>query len=196
MGNTGNGSLFNIGYHCSQRQCDDGRGRKNAFTFIDHNYVRSIYTFDDLDKNSNRFANVLTALGFGEKDIVVSFLPKCPEVFFSFLGILKVQSIAGSLFSNFGEQALIDRLADSGAKAVITKKSLYKKVARIREKLPALKYIIITDIAEHLDDSVLSYQKLITNSSDTFNIPDTAPDCPSVLHYTSGSTGKPKGVLH
>ncbi|NTW34503.1 MAG: AMP-binding protein, partial [Bacteroidetes bacterium] len=187
---------YNIGYICTAQQCAEGRGNKVAMRWINSNLEKKDYTFNDLDKESNRFANVLKNMGFQKGDIFFTFLPKAPEQFFAFLGTLKIQAIAGTLFSNFGEESLLDRLGDSKAKGIITKKSLYKKVLRVREKLPELKTIIVTDIDEHISNDVLSYSKLMKDASDKFDVPITTAETPSALHYTSGSTGKPKGVLH
>ena len=187
---------YNIGYICTTQQCKAGRKDKVAMRWIDHNRVKKDITFSEMDEQTNRFSNVLNNLGFNKGDIFFTFLPKAPEQFVAFLGTLKLQVIAGTLFSNFGEESLLDRLADSKAKGIITKKSLYKKIMRIRNKLPLLKTIILTDIEEHISDDVLSYSLLMKNASSLFNVKITLPDTSSVLHYTSGSTGKPKGVLH
>ena len=156
----------------------------------------SDYTFAGLDCQSNRFANVLAGLGFSRGDVFFTFLPKCPEQFFSFLGTLKQEIICGTLFSNFGDDALLDRLGDSKTKGLVTKKSFLKKVGRIRDQLPHLKYILVTDIDSHQSADILSYPALMAEASPDFEAKLTSPDILSVLHYTSGSTGKPKGVLH
>lgn len=191
-----NNNQYNIGHICTRLQCDLGLGDKIAFRWISARHEKTNYTFDHLDRESSSFANALQSLGFYPGDILFTFLPKTPEQFFSFLGALKLQVICGTLFSNFGDEAILDRLGDAGAKGVVTKKSLLKKITRVRQKLPALKYIIVTDIEEHESPDILSYSQLTGQSSDDFVTPLTAPNTPSVLHYTSGSTGKPKGVLH
>jgi len=196
----GNGLIlndqYNIGHICTRQQVEAGRGEKVAMRFITPAMERVDYTFRDLDLGSSRFANVLAGLGFAPADIFFTFLPKMPEQFFAFLGALKAQVIAGTLFSNFGEEALLDRLGDSRAKGIITKKHFLKKLNRIWEGLPELKYIILVDIDDDLAPNVLSYRKLMEAASDRFTAPLTGPETPSVLHYTSGSTGKPKGALH
>lgn len=157
---------------------------------------RHDFSFADLERESNRVANVLQNLGFTPGDVFFTFLPKMPEQFFAFFGSLKLQLITGTLFSNFGEDALLDRLRDSSAKGIITKKSSVKKIRRIREQLPELRWVIVVDTEDDLDCEMLSYHRLMAGASDEFAAPVTGPDVPSVLHYTSGSTGKPKGVLH
>lgn len=187
---------YNIGHICTGQQCDNGLGDKVAFRWLPAHGESLDFTFADLDRQSNQFANTLAGLGFAHSDILFTFLPKCPEQFFSFLGSLKRQVICGTLFSNFGDEALLDRLGDSKAKGLVTKKSFLKKIGRIRDQLPHLKYILVTDIDSHQSADILSYSELMTNASTDFITPLTAKDTPSVLHYTSGSTGKPKGVLH
>jgi len=189
-------SHHNIGYTCTTLQCQRGLATKTAMRWIDAHGARTDYTFSDLDLQSNRFANALTGLGIGKGEVFFTFLPKMPEQFFAFLGTLKTQAVCGTLFSNFGEDALLDRLGDSKAAGIITRKSLMKKVMRIREQLPDLRFIILVDGDDDLDKGIISYRRIMAESADVFEVQPTSPDTPSVLHYTSGSTGKPKGVLH
>jgi len=187
---------YNIGHICTRVQCERGFQDRLAFRFISAQQQRTDYSFGELDRESNRFANLLVGLGVEKGDVVFTYLPKAPEQFFSFLGTLKLQAVCGTLFSNFGEEALLDRLGDARAKVVVTRKSLLKKVMRILDRLPALRHILVVDIEAHQSDQVSSYPALMAQASDDFTAGPTAPDTPSVLHYTSGSTGKPKGVLH
>ncbi len=186
----------NIGHICTRQQCERGLGNKRAFRWIAANQDRIDYSFNDLDRETSKFSNALLSLDFTSGDILFTFLPKLPEQFFCFLGALKLQVICGALFSNFGDEAIIDRLGDAKAKGVVTKKSLLKKITRVRDQLPFLKYIIVVDIDKHLSPDVLSYPALMRQASSQFFALTTPPTTPSVLHYTSGSTGKPKGVLH
>jgi acetyl-CoA synthetase len=187
---------YNIGHICTRQQCESGFGNKVAFRWISPQQERTDYTFNDLDRESNRFATAMQSLGFVAGDILFTFLPKAPEQFFSFLGALKLELICGTLFSNFGDDALLDRLGDAKAKGIVTRRSLLKKILRVRSQLPALRYIIVTDIDTHQTADILSYAELVSHASSEFIAPVTPPDTPSVVHYTSGSTGKPKGVLH
>lgn len=154
------------------------------------------YTFGDLEGQSSRFANVLRGIGISSGDVFFIFLPRMPEVFFAFLGALKATVITGTLFSNFGEEALLDRLGDAGGKVILTRRSRLREVLRIRDRVPSLKYIILVDAEEHRAADILSYARLMEAASDRYDTPTTGLDTPSVLHYTSGSTGKPKGALH
>lgn len=187
---------YNIAWYCTTRHCLEGRSEKTAFRWIDAAGQWDDYSFGRLEEESNRMAEVLLSLGCQKGDIVFTFLPKMPQQFFAFLGTLKIQAVAGSLFSNFGEEALVDRMDDAGTSILITKKSLLKKVKRARPSLPKLKCILVVDLPEDEADDVLSLPCRLAATSGKYEVPLTSPDSPSVLHYTSGSTGKPKGVQH
>jgi acetyl-CoA synthetase len=187
---------MNIAYLCSTFHCENGNGQRLAMRWVDADFSHVDYSYADLNAESNQFANVFQALGIQPGERVGLYLPKLPQVFFALLGILKIQAVACPLFSNFGEDALLDRLGDSGTSVLITRRSLLRKVAPIRDRLPDLKYILVLDIEEDQPDGIKSLPALLRNASTEFNVPITSADCPSLLHYTSGSTGKPKGVLH
>ena len=187
---------YNIGHICTRQQVENGLADKIAMRWISPTLQRSDYTYLDLDEASNRAANLLLALDARPGERIFIFLPKSPELYFAFLGILKIQAVAGTLFANFGEEALLDRLGDAGARFLITKKSFLRKIKNIWPGLPALEKVLVVDLAEDESDRILSYPRLFERASTQYDTPLTPPETPSVLHYTSGSTGKPKGVLH
>ncbi|MBN2046809.1 MAG: AMP-binding protein [Anaerolineaceae bacterium] len=186
----------NIAYICTKMQCEMGRADKTALRWIDADLSRKDYTFADLELESNKAANALESIGLDQGKRVFIYLPALPEVYFSFLGILKTQAVAGLLFSNFGKSAVFDRLSDARADALITKASLLRRLTDILPEMPHLKKILVVDIDEDENEQILSYPKLVAAQLDQYTVQPTAPDAPSVLHYTSGSTGKPKGVQH
>ncbi len=190
------GQQYNIGHICTRQQCDLGRAEKVAMRWISPALERKDYTYLDLEQASNRVANLLRGLEVGAGERVFVFLPKMPEVYFTFLGILKARAVAGVLFANFGEDALLDRLGDSGARVLLTKKSFLRKIRAIWPSLPALEKVLVVDLAEDESERVLSFPRLFEAAGEIYETPLTAADTPSVLHYTSGSTGKPKGVQH
>ena len=79
-------SQFNIGWLCTGRQCTAGLGEKLAMRWVSPRFERQDFSFADLDRLSNRFANVLASLGVGKGEVIFTFLPKAPEQFTAFLG--------------------------------------------------------------------------------------------------------------
>src|SRR5213079_2026730 len=97
---------------------------------------------DDLKRLSNRCANALAALGIGRGDRVGVLLPQRPETAIAHLAIYKLGAVAVPLFVQFGPDALEHRLADSGAKALITDGENLGKIPR---DLPELATILVVD---------------------------------------------------
>lgn len=181
------GSL-NAAYNAVDRHAQTWRRNKVALYWCDEEGNEKKYTFEELSLLSNKVGNVLKDFGIERGDRVFLFLPRVPELYFSFLGILKIGAIAGTLFSAFQEQALADRLENSGAKVLLTTRELKPRVDAIRKKLPELKHILVVDEP--------SFTKSIQNASDELRIAQTDPDDYAFMLYTSGTTGKPKGVVH
>jgi acetyl-CoA synthetase len=97
------------------------------------------------------------------------------------------------LFTLFGEDALQFRLANSGAKAVVTDEGGFEKLLKIRDQLPELKTVYVTGGAAR---GATSFWSSIENASDRFETVDSLADDPAIIIYTSGTTGNPKGALH
>lgn len=188
-------SPLNIGHYCTEFQVDRGLGSKVAVRFLDPQLQTTELTYKELDTKSNQVANLLRTNKFNIGDTAFIYLPKCLEFYEIFLGILKSGLIAGTLFSNFGSEALFDRLYDSKARIVFTKKKMAAKLMRLIDQLPDLKMIVLLDGDDNLEGCQVDYQSLIQKMSVDFS-PQTFAHDPAILQYTSGSTGKPKGVLH
>ncbi|MFD1172902.1 acetate--CoA ligase [Oceanobacillus picturae] len=151
-------------------------------------------TFQDLRNQSNRFANVLKKHDVNKGDRVFLFMPRSPEFYAAFFGILKVGAIAGPLFEAFMEQAVRDRLQDSEARVLITTPDLLERVPQ--DDLPSLEKIVLVGNGIEGSSVFVDYEAEMKQASDKFSIEWVDLEDGMLLHYTSGSTGKPKGVYH
>jgi len=192
------GDVLNIGWYCSDRICEQGKAGKVALYHEGFSGEERKYTFNDVRLASNTIGTYLRNLGIKEEDRVCLFMDKIPELYLSFLGVLKIGAIVQPLFSAFGDESLYVRLENAGTKAIITQRKHVGKVRKIKDKLPGLEHIIIVDHneAKALQDKETAFRLTEEEAVENMEIYPTKADSPSVLHYTSGTTGQPKGVRH
>lgn len=193
----GNNSIYNIGYYCSDRICEKGLGNRRALIWQGFTGEVRTFTYNDIRIYSNCFATFLKEVGVRAQERVCIFMDRIPELYISFLGILKMGCIAQPLFSAFGEEALLTRLDDAKTRAILTTKKHIHKIRRLRAQLPELTKVIVVDAGDKpLENDEIAFDMDNVPNVDHFDIFKANRDVPSVLHYTSGTTGKPKGALH
>jgi len=157
----------NMAYEAIDRHAHSEKKDKVALVYSDSTREES-YTYAELSRLSNRFANVLHDLGVNKGDRVFIFMPRTPELYVSLLGILKNGAIVGPLFEAFMEAAIRDRLADSEAVAIVTTPSLLPRIP-VKE-LPHLKHVIVVGANGEVSDGQVSYEKQMEQASDEFDM--------------------------
>jgi len=192
------GQPINIGWYCSDRVCQQGKGDKIALIWEGFSGEKKIYTYDDLRRYSNTFARFLTDSGIKAGDRVCLFMDRVPELYIGFVGILKTGAVAQPLFSAFGEDSLFVRLENAQTSAIFTQRKHVAKVRKIRDRLPSLQHIFIVDHDGRapLQEREEAFSMEGLGGVEHYDIYPTYAESPSVLHYTSGTTGMPKGVQH
>ena len=116
-------------------------------------------------------------------------MPRSPELYIAFFGILKTGAIPVPVFEAFMKDGLLDHMRDCDPVAIVS--SDFMK-SRIPNEIDSLKHVIISGDTKG-DEVSFDDVKAASNEFEPvwLNLND-----PLLLHYTSGSTGKPKGVLH
>jgi acetyl-CoA synthetase len=186
---------INAAYNAITRHTKTKRKNKVALYWEGAEGQKEEYSFQEMDDLSNKFANVLKKYKIKKGDRVFIFLPRVPQLYISFLGILKTGAIAGTMFSAFGPEALKDRLKDSGAKFLITNSELKKRVYKVKKDLPELKHIICID-SKLIKEGEIDYAREMEEASPNYKVKEMKPEETAFMLYTSGTTGKPKGVIH
>jgi len=192
---------LNAAYVALDKHAKTWRKNKVAIYWDHIDGMKEKFTYNELIKESNKFANVLKKLGIKKGDRVFIFLPRYPQVHICFFGILKVGAIASTVFAAFGPEALKDRLENSGAKMIITTPELKKRIDPVKDSLPNLAVIMEVrgyekEKSETYPVETVNYEEEMKTASPEFEMERMDPDDPMFMLYTSGTTGKPKGVVH
>ncbi|WP_373894481.1 acetate--CoA ligase [Virgibacillus sp. CBA3643] len=184
----------NMAYEAIDRHANDPNKKDQVALLYSAPDREEEVTFEMLQQESNKFANVLKKYNVNKGDRVFLFMPRSSEFYASFFGILKTGAIAGPLFEAFMEQAVRDRLQDSEASVLITTPDLLGRVPQ--EDLPDLEKIVLVGDSNETSDKYIDYKKEMGSASSDFDIEWVDLEDGMLIHYTSGSTGKPKGVYH
>jgi len=139
------GGGLNIAYEAVDRHADGPRADALALRCLGRHGEVTDYSYRSLRDQTDRFANLLRSLGTGKGDRVFSLLGRVPELYITALGTLKNVSVFSPLFSAFGPEPIRDRMLLGDAQVLVTSPQLYeRKLAPIRDELPALKHVLVT----------------------------------------------------
>jgi acetyl-CoA synthetase len=191
------GRGLNIAHEAVDRHAAGPRCDHPAIRWLGQDGAVLDLTYADLREQTSRFANVLSRLGVDKGDRVFTLTGRIPELYITAIGAWKQTAVFCPLFSAFGPEPICQRLRKGDAKALVTTTRLYRqKVADLREHLPQLTHVLLTDAENDLTGGVLSLPQCMAQASGKFVIPPTDPEDMAILHFTSGTAGMPKAAIH
>ena len=157
---------------------------------IDGEYV---YTYQQLDMYSSRFAAALAKLGVVKGDCVGLLAPNCIEFEIAFFGIIKAGAVVTTINSGYREREIAHQLSNSGAEVLIVHDSLLKVAETARDGAPELKRLVVIEPTSRESDSFWGLIERSPASPPSVEI-DAKEDL-AALPYSSGTTGLSKGVM-
>ncbi len=156
--------------------------------------ARREWSFGALARASARLANVLVSdAGLARGDRCAILLPQSAETVLAHFAIYRIGAIAVPMFTLFGADAIAYRIADSGARAVVTDAANAPRL----EGVPGLERIFVFGgQGGPARQGFRSLDRDTERAADTFEDAGLRADDPAFVSYTSGTTGAPKGALH
>ncbi len=168
-------------------------------------------TYKKLHSEVCKLANALENRGIRAGDRVMLYMPMIPEAAYAMLACARIGAIHSIVFGGFSANALADRIADCGAKMVITA-DMGKRGGRViplkinvdealefkgTESVESVVIVKNTnnDISR-IEGRDYCYSEITAVVSDQHQAKSFSAEHPLFILYTSGSTGKPKGLLH
>jgi long-chain acyl-CoA synthetase len=150
---------------------------------------RSI-SYGQLNRDANRLASGLRALGVEAADRVALYLPNVPEFAVAYYATQKLGAIPVTINAILKTEEVRYLLDDSGASVVISMGDLTRFVA---DDCAALRLRVAVD-AQAAATPWLALTDLLARGNDTFDSVQREADDVAALLYSSGTTGFPKGV--
>ncbi|HWP45450.1 MAG TPA: acetate--CoA ligase, partial [Blastocatellia bacterium] len=203
------GGEINISYNCLDRHVSTWRRNKAALIWEGEPGEVRTFTYQQLLAEVSKFANTLKSLGIKKGDRVAIYMGMTPELAIAMLGCARIGATHSVVFGGFSASALVDRINDAQAVAVITQDGGYRRGTEIRLKdavdeavasCPSVKQVIVykrTGSSVNMQEGRDHWwHELMAGASDDCEAEPVDSEHPLFILYTSGSTGKPKGVLH
>jgi len=203
------GGETNLSLNCLDRHLTSATRNRAALIWEGEPGDSRILTYQQLHRETCRFANVLLRLGVRKGDRVAIYLPMVPEAAIAMLACARIGAVHSVVFGGFSAEALLDRINDAGAKLVITADGGYRrgKVVPLKAavdsavaRAPTVQRVVVV---RRTGDKVAMtpgrdsyWHELCDGVADKHEPAAVASEDPLFILYTSGTTGKPKGIVH
>ncbi|MFG0329900.1 MAG: acetate--CoA ligase [Phycisphaerales bacterium] len=209
------GGKTNLCFNCVDRQVEEGLGDQVAIIWEGEPLengkpeLRRL-TYGDLQRETQKLANVLKSFGVGKGDPVTIYMGMVPELAIAVLACARIGAPHSVIFGGFSDQAIADRVKDCDSSVILTCDGAWRrgKIVPLKEN--------VDQALEKVGDlvkKVLVYKRTGNEVemkkgrdvwwAEAVNAADAKCDCEpldsedlSFLLYTSGTTGKPKGIMH
>jgi acetyl-CoA synthetase len=136
---------LNMAHAAVTRHANGPDRNRPALRWLSCEGGRREWTFADLERYSNRVANVFKRLGLSPGQVVATFCGRVPELYLTALGALKTGAVFCGLYASYGPEPVLHRLAASHAVVLVTTRRLYAKIRKLRPRLPDLAHILLID---------------------------------------------------
>ena len=202
------GAQLNIADACVHRWAHETPDREAAVWVPEEGGRRSL-TWSELSREVRRLAEALLELGVAEGDAVGIFLPMAPEAAIASHACAQIGAVQVPIFSGFAGPAVSSRLADAGAKVVLTADASYRRgrLVPMKEVLdkaladaPTVQHVVVWRRAgvscpmSHGRD--VWWEEIVSEKPGALQTTALESETPYLIAYTSGTTGRPKGALH
>src|SRR5947209_6757048 len=100
-----------------------------------------VFTYREFDREVNRLAALLAALGARKGDRVSLYLTNSAEYFIAYFACFKLGAWAGPVNALLKPQEIEFIIANSAASLVVTQADLYANLAAVRDRLPCVRHV-------------------------------------------------------
>ncbi len=148
--------------------------------------------YSELDREVDRAAAGLAALGVKPGDRVGVLVHNVPHFVFAFYGIVRAGAVMVPLNTMFTGEEIATILADADARAVIAAEPFVHTIDGLRDTLPMLEHVVV--VGSRAPVGTMTWEQMVGMGRGPVETTTNDSDL-AVLAYTSGTTGVPKGAM-
>jgi acetyl-CoA synthetase len=201
------GGQTNLGFNAVDRHLLDGDGGRAALVYINERGGRIVSTYAQLLHQVKRISAALRGLGIRRGDRITIYMPPCPESIALMLATVRIGAMHSIVFAGFGAQALADRIAASGSRAVFAADLTYRKgqnvplLPIVEEALQiaggSVERMVVLERDASRGGSHMSWDDFLRQGDghDASHVVMESNE-PAFILATSGTTAKPKLAIH
>lgn len=167
-------------------------------------YGDACYSYADLDREANRFANALSARGVRKGDVVALALENRPAFYFAWFGAVKIGAVVAFLNTQIRGRPLSHAIASVAARAVVLGEECLENFVATQD-LPQFETCFLPDPEKPADAQLLA--GMDQGFARELAAASTEPpprslregiraEMPTLLIFTSGTTGLPKAARY
>jgi acetyl-CoA synthetase len=179
---------FNLGHLATAGAVARGFGGEHALVWYGADGDVQRVTYAELDQASAKAAYLFSKLGVKPGDRVFFVLPVIPELFFGFLGALRLGALAGVLSPGRNAEVVRNVLSRSRPRVVVTLQMFNHTFADLKPDLPDIETVLYVNRTPFQLPSMEPFEKMWQEGFDAAQaaVPpiSTGPQDRAILYFT------------